>query len=53
MVAYDGSRMREEVGLARSIHCNTIRLWIEFTAWMEWNGAFCQVYQTPLYPSKF
>ena len=26
--------MREEMGLARSIHCNAIRLWIEFTAWM-------------------
>ena len=28
------ARMREEVALARSIHCNAIRLWIEFTAWM-------------------
>jgi hypothetical protein len=32
---YDGSRMREEVALARQIHVNCIRLWIEFTAWMR------------------
>jgi hypothetical protein len=32
---YDGSRMREEVSLARQIHVNCIRLWIEFTAWLR------------------
>jgi hypothetical protein len=31
---YDGGRFREEVALARSVHANCIRLWIEFTAWM-------------------
>jgi hypothetical protein len=31
---YDGARFREEVSLARSVHANCIRLWIEFTAWM-------------------
>ena len=31
---YDGARMREEVALARQVHANCIRLWIEFTAWM-------------------
>ncbi len=31
---YNGDRFREEVGLARSVHANCIRLWIEFTAWM-------------------
>lgn len=31
---YDGSRFREEVALAKSVHANCIRLWIEFTAWM-------------------
>ena len=31
---YDGARFREEVGLARQVHANCIRLWIEFTAWM-------------------
>jgi hypothetical protein len=31
---YDGARFREEVALARSVHANCIRLWIEFTAWM-------------------
>jgi hypothetical protein len=31
---YDGARFREEVGLAKSVHANCIRLWIEFTAWM-------------------
>ena len=30
---YDGARFREEVALARTIHCNCIRLWIEYTAW--------------------
>ncbi|MGV3659752.1 MAG: cellulase family glycosylhydrolase [Prosthecobacter sp.] len=32
---YDGARMREEVALARQIHVNCIRLWIEFSAWMR------------------
>jgi hypothetical protein len=32
---YDGARMREEVALARQIHVNCIRLWIEFTAWLR------------------
>ncbi len=31
---YDGGRFREEVALARTVHANCIRLWIEFTAWM-------------------
>jgi hypothetical protein len=31
---YDGARFREEVSLARQVHANCIRLWIEFTAWM-------------------
>ncbi|HEY1173876.1 MAG TPA: cellulase family glycosylhydrolase [Verrucomicrobiae bacterium] len=31
---YDGARMREEVMLAKQVHANCIRLWIEFTAWM-------------------
>lgn len=31
---YDGARFREEVALARQVHSNCIRLWIEFTAWM-------------------
>lgn len=31
---YDGGRFREEVALARQVHANCIRLWIEFTAWM-------------------
>ncbi len=31
---YDGARFREEVALARQVHANCIRLWIEFTAWM-------------------
>jgi hypothetical protein len=31
---YDGSRFREEVALAKEVHANCIRLWIEFTAWM-------------------
>lgn len=30
---YDGARFRGEVALARTIHCNCIRLWIEFAAW--------------------
>ena len=32
---YDGAKMREEVALARQIHANCIRLWIEFTAWQR------------------
>ena len=32
---YDGAKMREEVALARQIHVNCIRLWIEFTAWQR------------------
>lgn len=32
---YDGAKMREEVTLARQIHANCIRLWIEFTAWQR------------------
>jgi hypothetical protein len=32
--SYDGARMREEVALARTVHANCIRLWIEYTAWM-------------------
>jgi hypothetical protein len=31
---YDGARFREEVALAKTVHANCIRLWIEFTAWM-------------------
>jgi hypothetical protein len=31
---YDGSRFREEVALAKTVHANCIRLWIEFSAWM-------------------
>ena len=31
---YDGQKMREEVSLARQVHANCIRLWIEFSAWM-------------------
>ena len=31
---YDGARMREEVALAKQVHANGIRLWIEFSAWM-------------------
>ena len=32
---YDGAKMREEVALARQIHANCIRLWIEFTSWQR------------------
>src|SRR5688572_8810497 len=32
---YDGAKMREEVALAKQVHANCIRLWIEFTAWMR------------------
>jgi hypothetical protein len=31
---YDGARFREEIALARTVHANCIRLWIEFPAWM-------------------
>ena len=31
---YHPDRMREEVALARHVHANCIRLWIEFSAWM-------------------
>lgn len=31
---YHSDRMREEVELARQVHSNCIRLWIEFSAWM-------------------
>lgn len=32
--SYHPDRMREEVSLARQVHANCIRLWIEFSAWM-------------------
>ena len=32
--SYDPQRVRAEMALARVIHANCIRLWIEFTAWM-------------------
>ena len=32
--SYHPDRMREEAALARTVHANCIRLWIEFTAWM-------------------
>jgi hypothetical protein len=32
---YDGKKMREDMALARSVHANGIRLWIEFTAWFR------------------
>ncbi|MCU0960884.1 MAG: cellulase family glycosylhydrolase [Pirellulaceae bacterium] len=31
---YDGARLREEVLLARQVHANCLRLWLEFSAWM-------------------
>jgi len=31
---YHPGRMREEVALARKVHGNCMRLWIEFSAWM-------------------
>jgi hypothetical protein len=31
---YRPDRFREEIALARTVHANCIRLWIEFTAWM-------------------
>ncbi len=34
-LSYDGARMREEVALARQVHANCIRLWIEFSAWVS------------------
>jgi hypothetical protein len=30
---YDGARFREEVALARQVHANCIRLWVEYAAW--------------------
>ncbi|TCO89099.1 cellulase (glycosyl hydrolase family 5) [Chthoniobacter flavus] len=30
---YDGARFREEVALAKQVHANCIRLWIEYAAW--------------------
>ena len=30
---YDGAKLREEMALARSVHANAIRLWIEYSAW--------------------
>ena len=30
---YDGARFREEVALARQVHANCIRLWIEYAVW--------------------
>lgn len=32
--AYDAGQFREEVALARLVHANCIRLWIDFSAWM-------------------
>jgi hypothetical protein len=32
--SYTPDRMREEVALARQVHANCLRLWIEFSAWM-------------------
>jgi len=32
---YDGAKMREEVALAKQVHVNCIRLWIEFSAWFR------------------
>ena len=32
--SYDAGRFREEVALARRVHANCLRLWIEFTGWM-------------------
>ena len=32
---YDGAKMREEVSLAKQVHANCIRLWIEWTAWFR------------------
>ncbi len=32
---YDPARMREEAALAKQVHANCIRLWIEFSAWMR------------------
>lgn len=31
--AYHPDRFREEIALAKTVHANCIRLWIEFTAW--------------------
>lgn len=30
---YDGARFREEVALAKQVHANCIRLWMEYAAW--------------------
>ena len=30
---YDGARFREEVALAKQVHANCIRLWIDYSAW--------------------
>lgn len=32
---YDPQKMREEVSLSRLLHANTIRLWIEYSAWVR------------------
>jgi hypothetical protein len=32
---YDGAQMREEVALAKQVHANCIRVWIEFSAWFR------------------
>ncbi len=31
---YHPQRFRDEIGLARQVHANCIRLWIDFSAWM-------------------
>ena len=31
---YDASKFRKEIALAREVHANAIRLWIEFAPWM-------------------
>jgi hypothetical protein len=30
---YDGTKTREDMALARSVHANAIRLWIEYGVW--------------------
>lgn len=30
---YDGTKMREDMALARSVHANAIRLWIDYSVW--------------------
>lgn len=32
---YDGAKMREEAALAKQVHANCIRLWIELTGWIR------------------